>query len=189
MKELAKINWFFRPYQTVHRYATKWMDKELLRTSRTNLHNTSDIIGKCLVLYVKDFIRGYLFLITGKAKGFEPEHVYVCESRYNETAKTISKIKNWQSSLPESTRNSEPDLEIFTEHLVLNRVCLPDETGPDPNLVAIAKRRRDEEDIADNSKRRVSAFKPDYSVFIYFKIRKILIPLLNLNTIIQMILL
>lgn len=164
MKELAKINWFFRPHQTVHRYGTKWMDKELLRTSRTNLHNSSDIIGKCLVLYVKDFIRGYIFFIPGKAKGFQTEHVYVCESRYNETAKTISKIKNWQSSLPESTRTSEPDLEIFAEHLILNRVCLPEETGPEPNLVASAKRRRDEDEINDATKRRVSAFKPEYSV-------------------------
>lgn len=52
------MNWFLRPEQTVHRYGTKWMDKELLKTAREVQHYSTDIAGKCFVLHVKDYVRG-----------------------------------------------------------------------------------------------------------------------------------
>lgn len=118
--------------------------------------------------------------MVGKPIGFDAEHVYVCESRYNETAKTIAKIKNWPVCLPEIVRNNEIELDLYQEPIVANRTCLPDEAGPDPSLTVSAKRRREDENepsenpVTSTSKRRVAIHKPDYSV-IFNNIRKMLL--------------
>jgi hypothetical protein len=100
-----------------------------------------EIIGQCHVLYIRDYVRG-------KPAGADAKDVYVCESRYNEATKTSSKIKNWQSCLPESVRNDNVELQLYAEPLQLVRTPLEGENDPQ-----VVKRRREETLESDQKKR------------------------------------
>lgn len=157
----VNVNWFFRPEHTVHKYGFKWMEKEVLKTSRFQVHTEQELAGKCLVLHVKDYIRGKDSPILGSAIGTSAEHVYVCENRYNEHAKQVTKIKNWQSCLPEQIRNDEVNLDLYDSPLNLVRTTLAGEEVPEASPFT-SKRRRDDDDSENVPKRRVTS-RPDYN--------------------------
>ena len=87
------------------------MEKEVLKSNNFVNYSTKDVVGKCWILQVKDYCRG-------RPKEATFENTFVCESRYNDQAKHISKIKNWSSAVPESVRGVEPNLELFDAPLV-----------------------------------------------------------------------
>ena len=103
--------WFLLPDQTVHRASTKFMEKEVLKSNQFVNYSTKDVSGKCWILQLKDYCRG-------RPRGATFENTFVCESRYNDQGKNISKIKNWSSAVPEAIRGVEPDLELFDSPLV-----------------------------------------------------------------------
>ena len=109
-------NWFLRPEQTVHKASTKFMENEVFKTNHTEHYTVKDIEGRCAILYVRDYTRG-------RPPGFTFENTFVVESRYNEQAKNFSKIKNWSVCLPDSLKNVEPDLELFSAPIVPVRVA------------------------------------------------------------------
>lgn len=71
----VRVCWYFRPEQTVHKSHAKFMPNEVLKCSQFENYTENEILGRCLVLHVKDYVRG-------KPKNIAMEHVYVCESRY-----------------------------------------------------------------------------------------------------------
>ena len=79
MEKLEKLGvrvcWFFRPEQTIHKANTKFFPNEVLKCNQFENYQADEILGRCQVLFVKDYIRG-------KPKNVAMEHVYVCESRY-----------------------------------------------------------------------------------------------------------
>ena len=103
------------PEQTIHKANTKFLEKEVLKTNHFENYSLNSIQGRCWILFVKDYIRG-------RPKGSLAEHTFVCESRYNEASKTISKIKNWSLCVPESIKHVVLDLELFDVPLVPSRV-------------------------------------------------------------------
>ncbi|KAJ3254386.1 hypothetical protein HK103_007180 [Boothiomyces macroporosus] len=132
-KQGLNVCWFLRPNQIVAKQNTKFMLQEVFKTNHLERYEDSEILGKCIVLFYRDYVKGTV-------KGFDKKDVYVCESRYNENAKTVSKIKNWVQCLPEKVKNVELDLELYPTPIVPTRAALGQEhVQPEP------KRRRDED--------------------------------------------
>lgn len=75
-----------------------------------------EILEKCFVLFTRDFIRGR------PVEWKQGQSIYLCEQRYSETYKTVSKIKNWASCLPPGHKPSDIKFKLFPEPLVLKRL-------------------------------------------------------------------
>ncbi|XP_058259192.1 polybromo 1, like isoform X3 [Hemibagrus wyckioides] len=80
--------WFYRPGETFHLATRKFLEKEVFKSDYYNKVPFSKILGKCMVLFVKDYFKL-------QPEGFKPEDVYVCESRYTTRTKAFKKIKLW----------------------------------------------------------------------------------------------
>jgi hypothetical protein len=108
-----------RPAQTVHAIHRKFYDKEVFRSDKTVEHVASLVLGKCCVLYIKDYIRGRPMNLK-----LAEQDYYLCESRYLFNARRIEKIKNWKMVLPISAP-AEPELKLFPTPMTLNKVPSP----------------------------------------------------------------
>uniref|UniRef100_A0A672NA27 Protein polybromo-1 n=1 Tax=Sinocyclocheilus grahami TaxID=75366 RepID=A0A672NA27_SINGR len=86
--------WFYRPGETFHLATRKFLEKEVFKSDYYNRVPFSKILGKCVVLFVKEYFKL-------QPEGFRPEDVYVCETRYTARTKTFKKIKIW--SMPPSS--------------------------------------------------------------------------------------
>ncbi|KAJ1556322.1 hypothetical protein HK405_002012 [Cladochytrium tenue] len=130
-------NWFLRPEQTVHKASMKFVENEVLKSNRSETYLADDIIGRCWVLFIKDFVRG-------KPKGADMAHVYACEHRYNDQAKAISRIKQW--NVPPKFK--DPELELYDSPLTLTKVASvfahAEESAGGPK-----KRKQSEDAISD----------------------------------------
>jgi chromatin structure-remodeling complex subunit RSC1/2 len=133
--------WYLFPENTIHKATTKFMEKEVLKTGHHENYLCSEIIGRCWVLFIRDYIRG-------RPKGAVEKDTYVCESRYNEQNKTITKIKHWPSCLPEAIRSIELELVEFPAPIVPNRVASA--------LVEAKKEDTDDDERVRYAKKRAS---------------------------------
>uniref|UniRef100_S4R748 Protein polybromo-1 n=1 Tax=Petromyzon marinus TaxID=7757 RepID=S4R748_PETMA len=86
--------WFYRPTETFHLATRKFLEKEVFKSDYYNTVPVSKILGKCVVMFVKDYFKS-------RPDGLRAEDVYVCESRYSTKVKAFKKIKLW--SVPPST--------------------------------------------------------------------------------------
>ncbi|ROL50781.1 Protein polybromo-1 [Anabarilius grahami] len=80
--------WFYRPGETFHLATRKFLEKEVFKSDYYSRVPLSKILGKCVVLFVKEYFKL-------QPEGFKSEDVYVCESRYTARTKTFKKIKIW----------------------------------------------------------------------------------------------
>ncbi|KAG0006693.1 hypothetical protein BGZ80_005173, partial [Entomortierella chlamydospora] len=108
--------WFLRPDQIVHPYASRFYPSEVLKASGSHEHLVSEIQDKCYVLYTRDYVRGR------PIEWNQNQSIYLCEQRYNEAYKSVSKIKNWASCLPPGHKPSDMKLNLFPEPLVLKKL-------------------------------------------------------------------
>ncbi|KAJ3416494.1 hypothetical protein HDV05_001231 [Chytridiales sp. JEL 0842] len=125
-------NWLLRPEQTVHKATQRFMENEVLKSNRSETYVIDDLIGRCWVLYVKDYVRG-------KPKGADMKHVYVCESRYNDQAKATSRIKMWNPKF------KEPELELYETPIVPVKVASVFATEE-----ILSKKRKQSEDVGSD---------------------------------------
>ncbi|XP_033822590.1 protein polybromo-1 isoform X1 [Periophthalmus magnuspinnatus] len=84
--------WFYRPNETFHLATRKFLEKEVFKSDYYNKAPVSKILGKCVVMFVKEYFKL-------QPDGFEPDDVYVCESRYSAKSKSFKKIKLWAMPL------------------------------------------------------------------------------------------
>ncbi|KAM9410172.1 protein polybromo-1-like isoform 5-T5 [Pholidichthys leucotaenia] len=84
--------WFYRPNETFHLATRKFLEKEVFKSDYYNKAPVSKILGKCVVMFVKEYFKLY-------PEGFRAEDVYVCESRYSAKSKSFKKIKLWAMPL------------------------------------------------------------------------------------------
>ncbi|XP_061909828.1 protein polybromo-1-like isoform X1 [Entelurus aequoreus] len=84
--------WFYRPNETFHVATRKFLEKEVFKSDYYNKAPLSKILGKCVVMFVKDYFKLY-------PEGLKAEDVYVCESRYSAKSKSFKKIKLWTMPL------------------------------------------------------------------------------------------
>ncbi|OPJ80823.1 protein polybromo-1 isoform X7 [Patagioenas fasciata] len=80
--------WFYRPNETFHLATRKFLEKEVFKSDYYNKVPVSKILGKCVVMFVKEYFKLC-------PENFRDEDVYVCESRYSAKAKSFKKIKLW----------------------------------------------------------------------------------------------
>ncbi|XP_072238136.1 polybromo 1, like isoform X3 [Leuresthes tenuis] len=86
--------WFYRPSETFHLATRKFLEKEVFKGDYYNKVSISKVLGKCVVIFVKDYFKM-------QPEGFRAEDIYVCESRYTARNKSFKKIKIW--AMPESS--------------------------------------------------------------------------------------
>uniref|UniRef100_A0A1A7YK83 Protein polybromo-1 n=1 Tax=Iconisemion striatum TaxID=60296 RepID=A0A1A7YK83_9TELE len=91
--------WFYRPSETFHLATRKFLEKEVFKSDYYNKVSFSKVLGKCVVVFVKDYFKM-------QPEGFKAEDVYVCESRYTARNKVFKKIKIW--AMPESVVQMVP---------------------------------------------------------------------------------
>ncbi|XP_066526294.1 protein polybromo-1 isoform X3 [Hoplias malabaricus] len=84
--------WFYRPSETFHLATRKFLEKEVFKSDYYNKVPVSKILGKCVVMFVKEYFKL-------SPEGFRPEDVFVCESRYSAKNKSFKKIKMWTMPL------------------------------------------------------------------------------------------
>nr|XP_043879849.1 protein polybromo-1-like isoform X2 [Solea senegalensis] len=80
--------WFYRPSETFHHATRKFLEKEVFKGDYYNRASISKVLGKCVVMFVKDYFKM-------QPEGFRAEDVYICESRYTARNKFFKKIKLW----------------------------------------------------------------------------------------------
>ncbi|XP_078065916.1 protein polybromo-1 isoform X9 [Mustelus asterias] len=84
--------WFYRPNETFHLATRKFLEKEVFKSDYYNKVLVSKILGKCVVMFVKEYFKIH-------PEGFRDEDVFVCESRYSAKTKSFKKIKLWTMPL------------------------------------------------------------------------------------------
>ncbi|KAG8007830.1 Protein polybromo-1, partial [Nibea albiflora] len=84
--------WFYRPNETFHLATRKFLEKEVFKSDYYNKAPVSKILGKCVVMFVKEYFKLH-------PEGFRADDVYVCESRYSAKSKSFKKIKMWAMPL------------------------------------------------------------------------------------------
>ncbi|KAM6981029.1 protein polybromo-1-like [Aplochiton taeniatus] len=84
--------WFYRPNETFHLATRKFLEKEVFKSDYFNKVPVNKILGKCVVMFVKDYFKLH-------PEGFRADDVYVCESRYSAKTKSFKKIKMWTMPL------------------------------------------------------------------------------------------
>ncbi|XP_032893187.1 protein polybromo-1 isoform X3 [Amblyraja radiata] len=84
--------WFYRPNETFHLATRKFLEKEVFKSDYYNKILVSKILGKCVVMFVKEYFKI-------RPEGFRAEDVFVCESRYSAKTKSFKKIKLWTMPL------------------------------------------------------------------------------------------
>ena len=60
--------------------------QELFKTEFSHMISLSQVQRKCYVMFVKDYVKSY-------PEGYDPEDVYVCESRYIRVIRVFKKYK------------------------------------------------------------------------------------------------
>uniref|UniRef100_A0A8C8M1Q8 Protein polybromo-1 n=1 Tax=Oncorhynchus tshawytscha TaxID=74940 RepID=A0A8C8M1Q8_ONCTS len=81
-----------------------WEDEaEVFKSDYFNKVLVSKILGKCMVMFVKDYFKL-------QPEGVRPEDVYVCESRYSARNKAFKKIKLW--AVPAAVRFVPRDVPL-----------------------------------------------------------------------------
>ncbi|KAM8758691.1 protein polybromo-1 isoform 19-T20 [Rhynchonycteris naso] len=91
--------WFYRPNETFHLATRKFLEKEVFKSDYYNKVPVSKILGKCVVMFVKEYFKLC-------PENFRDEDVFVCESRYSAKTKSFKKIKLW--TMPISSVRSVP---------------------------------------------------------------------------------
>ena len=86
----GRASQFFRPAETFHVPTRMFYEHEVLRSNEHIEASASCIVGKCVVLFLRDYLK---YMSTE----FGPKDTYVCASRYSAKAKAISAIKSWQA--------------------------------------------------------------------------------------------
>lgn len=108
--------WFLRPEQIVYPYSSRFYPSEVLKASGSHEHMVDEIQERCFVLFIRDFIRGR------PMEWKQGQSIYLCEQRYSETYKSLSRIKNWASCYPPGHKPSDMKLNPFPEPLVLKKL-------------------------------------------------------------------
>ncbi|XP_059161313.1 protein polybromo-1-like isoform X4 [Physella acuta] len=87
-QKVIKGNWFYRPEETYHLATRKFLQKEVFKSDTSHGTPLSEIVGRCCVMFVKDYFKS-------KPENIPDKDVYVCESRYSVRNRCFKKIKYW----------------------------------------------------------------------------------------------
>ncbi|XP_066976703.1 protein polybromo-1 isoform X4 [Macrobrachium rosenbergii] len=85
---------YYRPAETFHQPNRKFFEQEVFKTDKHNAYPLTDVVGKCYVLPLLDYVKM-------KPEGVDDKDVYVCESRYNTRNRFFKKIKSFPFNVGE----------------------------------------------------------------------------------------
>ncbi|XP_064120960.1 protein polybromo-1-like isoform X5 [Macrobrachium nipponense] len=85
---------YYRPAETFHQPNRKFFEQEVFKTDKHNAYPLTDVVGKCYVLPLLDYVKM-------KPDGVDDKDVYVCESRYNTRNRFFKKIKSFPFNVGE----------------------------------------------------------------------------------------
>ncbi|QRW05872.1 bromodomain associated protein [Ceratobasidium sp. AG-Ba] len=98
--KMLTLTWYCRPEQTVHNATRTFWEREVFKTGYTTSHPLQDIIEPVACQFFPKHIRGR----PSPPAWYPGRPLYVCESRYDSSSKTFSRIKNWTSCIPDGVR-------------------------------------------------------------------------------------
>ncbi|XP_036956116.1 polybromo 1, like isoform X2 [Acanthopagrus latus] len=113
--------WFYRPSETFHLATRKFLEKEVFKSDYYNKVSISKVLGKCVVMFVKDYFKM-------QPEGYGADDVYICESRYAARNKSFKKIKIW--AMPPSSVNLVPREVPLPVVRVASMFAKPDQDKP-----------------------------------------------------------
>nr|XP_023661253.1 protein polybromo-1-like isoform X6 [Paramormyrops kingsleyae] len=139
--------WFYRPNETFHLATRKFLEKEVFKSDYFNKVPVSKILGKCVVMFVKDYFKL-------QPEGFRPEDVFVCESRYSAKTKSFKKIKMWTMPVS-SVRFAPRDVPLpvvrvasmFADARKQDQERPPELTGDDKEVNVCSNVDKEREDV------------------------------------------
>lgn len=137
--------WFLRPEQIIVPYASRFYPSEVVKMSERVDYFLGDVQGRCYVLQTKDYIRGRP--LSWK----EGQAIYVCEQRYNESYKSVTKIKNWPACLPPELKHDNVALNPYPYPLVLKKL-------PSASMLNRAGKQDASEHVSRNNTPQSSAY-------------------------------
>ncbi|KAG8759401.1 hypothetical protein FRC12_009764 [Ceratobasidium sp. 428] len=88
--------------QTVHNATRSFWEREVFKTGYTTSNPLQEIIEPVACQFFPKHIRGR----PSPPAWYPGRPLYVCESRYDASSKSFSKIKNWSSCIPDGVRKS-----------------------------------------------------------------------------------
>ncbi|KAF9950132.1 hypothetical protein BGZ72_008157 [Mortierella alpina] len=97
-------------------YPCRFYPSEVVKASGVHAHLVEDVVERCFVLQTKDYVRGR------PDNWKEGLSIYVCEQRYNESYKSVTKIKNWASCLPPGHKPTDIQLVPHPQPLVIKKL-------------------------------------------------------------------
>ncbi|ORX88041.1 hypothetical protein K493DRAFT_411109 [Basidiobolus meristosporus CBS 931.73] len=109
--------WYFRADQTFHPPTRKFYENEVFKSNNVDEHPLENVTKKCFVMYVKEYLKGH-------PKGFDKEDVFICESRYSDSSKSFSPIKDWKKTLNVEPKNVV-EIVPYEKPLKLNKIGSP----------------------------------------------------------------
>ena len=146
---MLQANWYLRPEQTVHPKSRRFFPKEVFKWDRFVEHVKTDLLGQCLVMHIKDFMKGRPEGWSLKER--EPD-IWVCESQYFEASKKIEKIKNWRQLQPEELKHVEVLLyAVYDSPMMLEKVPSPFADGTEgPEEAEVVEEEQESSSDADS---------------------------------------
>lgn len=110
--------WYYFPEQTVHQASRMFLEHEVFKTGHFHDHPVQEVLEKCYVMFITKYNKG-------RPRSLGDRKLYVCESRYSESQKSYTKIKSWNSCIPEELRGTDEDLEYFNAPITIRKVPSP----------------------------------------------------------------
>ena len=145
-------NIFMRPENMAQHGSRKFYPNEVFKTDIMQECTPGQLSGRCIVLYIDDYIRGRPLEWNNRDK---QKDVFVCDSRYSVATNRYDKIKDWKECLHEDMRDEELVLVPFDQPLKLEKVAV---VSKDQRRQSAPKKREyaesdesSEEEFADDS--------------------------------------
>ncbi|KAJ1310676.1 hypothetical protein OPQ81_009203 [Rhizoctonia solani] len=104
-EKTLSLTWYSRPEQTIHNATRSFWEREVFKTNFTSSSSIQEVIEPIACQFFPKHIRGR----PSPPMWYPGRPLYVCESRYDSSSKTFSRIKNWSSCIPDSLRKGGGD--------------------------------------------------------------------------------
>ncbi|CAH8496888.1 unnamed protein product [Schistosoma intercalatum] len=89
----VRLSMYLRPAEAHPSRRRRLLAAEVFRTALGETVQINQIVGRCLVMHISQFIRY-------KPKNLEERDVFICESQFSITSQLFTKVRDWNIPLP-----------------------------------------------------------------------------------------
>uniref|UniRef100_A0A1I8FDX6 Bromo domain-containing protein n=1 Tax=Macrostomum lignano TaxID=282301 RepID=A0A1I8FDX6_9PLAT len=134
---LVRVNWFLKPKQTAHSRHRKFLPNEVFKTDQRATVPANSILGKCMVMSIKDF-QNFM------PRGFDSKDVYACEFQYCAGQHSFfQKITRWTSPRPDGVTNDKRPSPIGLHRMAVVPYVFEAPKHEDPTATSIIESPRE----------------------------------------------